>query len=31
VVPCIYYVINAAVEKLGFDSIHKTDPLLEEE
>jgi len=31
VVPCIYYVINASIEKLGFDSIHKTDPLLEEE
>jgi hydrophobic/amphiphilic exporter-1 (mainly G- bacteria), HAE1 family len=31
VVPCIYYVVNAAVEKLGFDSIHKSDPLKAEE
>lgn len=27
VVPCIYMVINTAVERLGFDAIHKEDPL----
>lgn len=27
VVPCIYNLINKNVEKLGFDSIHKLDPL----
>lgn len=27
VVPAIYNVINSGVEKLGFDSIHKVDPL----
>lgn len=27
VVPCIYNLINRNVEKLGFDSIHKLDPL----
>tara|TARA_R100001143_G_scaffold63579_2_gene72373 strand:- start:3355 stop:6627 length:3273 start_codon:yes stop_codon:yes gene_type:complete len=26
-VPCMYYVINAFVEKIGFDSVHKEDPL----
>lgn len=31
VVPCIYYVINQAVEKLGFDAVHKTDPLAVEQ
>ena len=31
VVPSIYNLINMAVEKLGFDSIHKTDPLAEKE
>lgn len=28
-VPCMYYVINAFVEKIGFDSVHKEDPLSE--
>lgn len=27
VVPCLYNLINAMVENLGFDSIHKEDPL----
>lgn len=27
VVPCLYMIINSWVEKLGFDSVHKTDPL----
>lgn len=31
VVPSIYNLINSGVEKMGFDSVHKTDPLLEEE
>jgi HAE1 family hydrophobic/amphiphilic exporter-1 len=31
VVPCLYKLINAMVEKLGFDSVHKEDPLLESE
>ena len=29
VVPCLYYVINTFVEKLGFDAVHKVDPLSE--
>jgi HAE1 family hydrophobic/amphiphilic exporter-1 len=29
VVPALYYIINGMVEKLGFDSVHKIDPLLE--
>lgn len=28
-VPCMYYVINSFVEKIGFDSVHKEDPLSE--
>ncbi|MDR8390797.1 efflux RND transporter permease subunit [Aliifodinibius sp. S!AR15-10] len=31
VVPCLYNLINSMVENLGFDSIHKEDPLLETE
>ncbi len=31
VVPCLYMLINSGVEKLGFDSIHKIDPLANEE
>ncbi|TNE70549.1 efflux RND transporter permease subunit [bacterium] len=31
VVPCIYYVVNKAVEKLGFDAVHKEDPLAAQE
>lgn len=31
VVPCLYKLINAMVENLGFDSIHKEDPLLQAE
>jgi HAE1 family hydrophobic/amphiphilic exporter-1 len=31
VVPCLYKLINTMVEKLGFDSVHKEDPLLESE
>ncbi len=26
-VPCMYYVINSFVEKVGFDAVHKEDPL----
>jgi len=26
-VPCMYYVINSFVEKIGFDAVHKEDPL----
>lgn len=26
-VPCMYYIINGWVEKAGFDSVHKEDPL----
>ncbi len=26
-VPCMYYLINSFVEKLGFDAVHKEDPL----
>ena len=29
VVPCLYYVINTLVERLGFDAVHKVDPLAE--
>ena len=29
VVPCLYYIINALVEKFGFDAVHKIDPLSE--
>lgn len=31
VVPCLYKVVNTAIEDLGFDSIHKEDPLHESE
>lgn len=31
VVPSIYKLINSGVEKMGFDSVHKVDPLLEQE
>ncbi len=31
VVPCLYNLINTMVEKLGFDAVHKEDPLLESE
>ncbi|NGP77331.1 efflux RND transporter permease subunit [Balneolaceae bacterium YR4-1] len=27
VVPCMYNIINSLVEKLGFDSVHKIDPI----
>jgi len=27
VVPCMYNIINTLVEKLGFDSVHKEDPI----
>ena len=30
VVPSLYYVINSLIERLGFDAIHKTDPLADE-
>jgi len=30
VVPCLYYVINSFVERLGFDAVHKVDPLLDD-
>jgi HAE1 family hydrophobic/amphiphilic exporter-1 len=26
-VPSLYYIFNSTVEKLGFDSVHKTDPI----
>lgn len=29
VVPCLYNIINSSVESLGFDSVHKRDPLAE--
>jgi CzcA family heavy metal efflux pump len=29
VVPCLYKLVNTMIEKMGFDSIHKTDPLNE--
>lgn len=29
VVPCLYYIINTLVERLGFDAVHKVDPLAE--
>ncbi len=29
-VPCMYYVINSFVEKIGFDAVHKEDPLTAE-
>lgn len=31
VVPCLYKVVNSMVENLGFDSVHKVDPLMETE
>jgi HAE1 family hydrophobic/amphiphilic exporter-1 len=31
VVPCLYKLINAMVENLGFDAVHKEDPLLQSE
>ena len=31
VVPCLYKLINTMVEEMGFDSIHKEDPLLQSE
>jgi HAE1 family hydrophobic/amphiphilic exporter-1 len=30
VVPCLYYLINGLVERMGFDAVHKVDPLLED-
>ncbi|MDX1638962.1 MAG: efflux RND transporter permease subunit [Balneolaceae bacterium] len=31
VVPCLYNLINSMVEQLGFDAVHKIDPLMESE
>jgi HAE1 family hydrophobic/amphiphilic exporter-1 len=31
VVPCMYNIINALVERLGFDSVHKIDPIRDAE
>lgn len=31
VVPCLYFIINSFIEKLGFDAVHKIDPLLDAE
>jgi HAE1 family hydrophobic/amphiphilic exporter-1 len=31
VVPCFYKIINSLVEKLGFDAVHKIDPLANKE
>ncbi|MFN1836268.1 efflux RND transporter permease subunit [Balneola sp. MJW-20] len=30
VVPCLYNIINSSVEHLGFDAVHKEDPLAQE-
>ena len=30
VVPCLYLIINSGVERLGFDAVHKLDPLADE-
>jgi hydrophobic/amphiphilic exporter-1 (mainly G- bacteria), HAE1 family len=30
VVPCLYMLVNTFIEKLGFDAIHKADPLAEQ-
>ena len=30
-VPCMYNIVNRTVEKLGFDFVHKEDPLLNED
>jgi HAE1 family hydrophobic/amphiphilic exporter-1 len=30
VVPCIYNLTNSMVERFGFDSVHKIDPLAEQ-
>jgi hydrophobic/amphiphilic exporter-1 (mainly G- bacteria), HAE1 family len=30
VVPALYYIVNGWVEKLGFDAVHKTDPILDD-
>ena len=27
VVPCLYYLVNGLIERLGFDAVHKVDPL----
>jgi hydrophobic/amphiphilic exporter-1 (mainly G- bacteria), HAE1 family len=31
VVPCLYQIINSGVERLGFDAVHKLDPLADQE
>jgi HAE1 family hydrophobic/amphiphilic exporter-1 len=31
VVPCLYLILNEFIEKLGFDPLHKIDPLKAEE
>jgi len=31
VVPCLYLIINSGVERLGFDAVHKLDPLADQE
>ena len=31
IVPCLYLIINSGVERLGFDAVHKLDPLADEE
>lgn len=30
VVPCLYLIINSMVERLGFDAVHKSDPLADD-
>jgi len=30
VVPCLYLIINRSVERMGFDAVHKLDPLAQE-
>lgn len=30
-VPCMYMMVNSLVERLGFDAVHKDDPLLDQE
>jgi len=31
VVPCMYNIINSLVDRLGFDSVHKIDPIRDTE
>lgn len=31
VVPCLYYLVNSLLERMGFDAVHKVDPLDDED